>query len=402
MPAALVITAATFGIVGVLTGTYWLMVFGRMQRIARFTPRLAEGLAETGSEGRVSVVVPAHDEVRVIGRLVRTVLEQQGVDLELIIVLDRCTDGTADAIREAAAGDPRVRTLEIEECPEDWAGKCHAAERGAEIATGDWILFTDADVGFDPKALQAATSYAAAHDLDLLSAWTSLTAERWWEKVVQPAAAITLLRIYPPDRVNNDERPRSFANGQFMLFSRETYERIGRHAAVRERLLEDLAFAELVHAHGGRVRVVSAGPMVRTDMYSSLGSMLLGWRRILMEASKRNPRRVVTNAVLVLGSGLAPLLCWGGIVAGSLLVGFGIDPPLGLAAIITSAFGLLAQGFTLCWIFRSGRMPLVGVLGWAVGCAMVSATLLAASRDLGARRPVRWGGREYILESTTN
>ncbi|MBC04329.1 MAG: hypothetical protein CMJ34_13665 [Phycisphaerae bacterium] len=391
------ILAGFLGGCGVLTGLYWIIVQVRMLRIARFTPKLEDGLDLQKPPGLVSVIVPAHNEERVIERLVRSILSQTGIDFELIVVLDRCTDGTLDRLRSAGGDDPRLRILEIDECPDDWAGKCHAAARGVEIASGDWLLFTDADVGFDPRVLVASAALIEKEQVDLLSAWTSLTAGKWWEFVVQPAAAIALLRIFPPDRVNNEERPRSFANGQFMVFRTSVYREIGGHAAVKGRLLEDLAFAEHMHENGRRVRIVDAGDMVRTSMYRSLGDLLMGWRRILTDASKRNVAYILRNLLLVLGSGLAPLVCWGAISMGILQVAGPDASRSGWGLVIAGGFGVVSQGIALARIFRSGRMPVVGVLGWSIGCILVALTLAGAIRDLLTGRPVKWGGREYVL-----
>ena len=397
LPPTTAILAGLLGGVGVLTGVYWIVVQIRMIRIARFTPKLEDGLDLEMPSGLVSVIVPAHNEERVIKRLAESVLAQTDVEFELIVVLDRCTDGTLATLQAVAEGDERLRILEIDSCPDDWAGKCHAAARGVEIASGDWLVFTDADVGFDPRVLRASAAMVEKRNVDLLSAWTSLTAGHWWEYVVQPAAAIALLRIYPPDRVNNMERPRSFANGQFMVFRTATYREIGGHEAVKERLLEDLAFAERMHENDRRVLVVDAGDMVRTSMYRSLGDLLLGWRRILTDASKRNVPYILRNLMLVLGSGLAPLVCWGAISMGVVMSVASESSGFWWVLVVAGGFGILSQGIALARIFKNGRMPVVGVLGWSIGCILTAMTLAGAARDLLTGRPVKWGGREYVL-----
>ncbi len=397
MPTPIAILAAFLGTTGMLTGVYWLLVRVRMKRIARFSPRLADGLDRPPASGKVSVIVPAHDEERVIERLVTGVLGQIEVDFELIVVLDRCTDRTLERLQAAAGDDERVRVIELDSCPADWAGKCHAAAMGAEVASGDWLLFTDADVAFEPEVLRAATAATEAEDVDLLSAWTSLSSHDWWGAVVQPVAAITLLRMFPPDRVNNLDRPRSFANGQFLLFRRTTYDRIGGHESVKDSVLEDLAFAARVHHFDGRVRLVIAESMVRTDMYATLAELREGWVRIFIESAKRNLRRLLTNLILVAGSGLAPVACWAGIVL-AVIVGIGFDEAWlagGLA--LAGIFGLISQGTTLAGIFGRGGMPRVGVLAWTVGCLQIVLILGRAIGCLRRRRPIRWGGREYLL-----
>jgi glycosyltransferase involved in cell wall biosynthesis len=383
---------------GLWTGVYWLLVLGRVRRVDRFTIELSEGLDQPYPGGKVSIIVPAHNESRVIDRLVRGVLAQQDVDFELVVVLDRCSDDTLARLRRSAGDDPRVRIVELDHCPEDWAGKCHAAAAGAAVATGDWLLFTDADVHFEPEVLRAAVGLAAAREIDLLSAFTSLTADHWWEAVVQPPAAITLLRMFPPDRVNSEERPRSFANGQFMLFSRMTYDRIGGHEAVRDAVLEDLAFAAAVHRFHGRVRVARAGRLVTTSMYDSLEALLSGWRRIFIEGAKRNIPRLRRNAFLVACSGMAPVVCWSAVIAG--LTAWRLDDLafVGGAAAVLGVFGVVTQGVVLTRVFARGGMPAIGVLGWAIGCLLITKTLLGGATDLRRGRPIRWGGRTYHLQ----
>ena len=187
------------------------------------------------------------DPVQISGVRVGRVadLQLRGVG-EVVLVLDRCTDGTLEIARRHAEADPRITIVENDSCPEGWAGKCHAAAVGARRATGAYLLFTDADTVFDPDLVRASVALAHARDLGLLSLLSTLTFTRRDEQIVQPVASMILVGLYPIDRVNRDDTPRPFANGQFMLFRRSTYDRLGGHAAVRDSVLEDLAFASAV------------------------------------------------------------------------------------------------------------------------------------------------------------
>ncbi|MFB0986564.1 MAG: glycosyltransferase family 2 protein [Phycisphaerales bacterium] len=394
-----VINAMTivFAILAAATAVYWGFVFGRLVRLSRHTPELQEGLQLPIIDEMVSIIVPAHDEARVIERMVRSMRSQEDMKIEVIVVLDRCTDDTFDRLVVAAEGDPRVRIIENDSCPEEWAGKCHAAAVGAAAAAGDWVLFTDADVQFDPGVVRAAVSIAAEQKVDLFSAYTRLTSGHWWEAVVQPPAAITLLRMFPPDRVNHEERPRSFANGQFMLFRRSAYDRLGGHAAVKEDLLEDLAFAKAVHRMGGRVRVVHSQDMIQTSMYESLDDLLSGWRRIFIESCHRNIGRLNRNVIRVAGAGLGPVASVLSIVMGSVSIGQG-HPMIGIAGIAGGVCGVTISSVTLASIFGKGGMPRIGILGWPIGCLLIAGVLRRGAIDLAKRRPIRWGGREYVIE----
>lgn len=377
-----------------LATLYWIVVILRVRRLSRLTPHLRSGLAHPARPDLVSVVVPAHNEARVIERLARSVFDTSEVNLELIVVLDRCTDDTRARLEAAAMGDPRLQIIENDRCPPDWAGKCNAARVGAEAASGEWLLFTDADVQFDPEALRAALGLAAARELGLLSVYTTLTSTHWWERVVQPAAAIALCRQYPADKVNDPERPRSFANGQFMLFNRSTYEEVGGHVAVKDDLLEDIAFARLVHKHEGTIAVVASDGMIVTSMYPSLGRLMAGWKRIFIETTRRNARKLRYYALRSAASGL-------GAPVGFVAVGIGISGvvdgsvPSGAIMIACGLAGLFAQAIGLFAIFRMSSLPTLGVFTWAMGCLVLSLIFLGAARDLDQQRPVKWGGRAY-------
>ena len=108
----------------------------------------------------VSVVIAARDEAARIEQTVRGLLGQEGVDLELIVVDDRSSDGTGEILRRLAADDSRLRTVRIDELPAGWLGKCHACRQGASHARGEWILFTDGDIHMQRDLLARAVSTA--------------------------------------------------------------------------------------------------------------------------------------------------------------------------------------------------------------------------------------------------
>ncbi|MCH2162220.1 MAG: glycosyltransferase family 2 protein [Phycisphaerales bacterium] len=397
MPDSALILLCVLAVLASGTGGYWLAVMIRIRRVRRHTPYLRDGLDHSCPSDLVSIVVPAHNEARVIERLARSVLDQQDVEIELIVVLDRCTDDTRARLEQAANGDPRLRIIEVDHCPDDWAGKCHAARTGSEAAKGQWLLFTDADVHFEPGVLRAAVALAAREEVDLLSAYTTLTARRWWEKVVQPVAAVTLMRQFPTDRVNDRSNPRSFANGQFMLFKAGTYRSIGGHASVKDDLLEDIAFARKIHAADGQVMVVAADGMIITSMYGSLSTMLLGWKRIFIETSRRNPGKLRQVAWRILGSGLGSAVGPAAVTAGVVLM---VQETwlVGSMMLGTGVFATVTTLTALMKIFRLSRIPLIGVVGWPVGCFLMACTLFSGATDLARARPIPWGGRTYIIE----
>ncbi len=397
----LLTTTAVFLLVISAVGlVFWVLFLMRMSRMLAGCPTVREGLHLPRPQGgfpTLSIVVPAHDEEAVIDGCARLLRAQEYDRLEIIFVLDRCTDGTARLLAAHAKADPRVILIENDSCPPDWAGKCHAAHLGALRATGEWILFTDADTRFDPGLCRAAMALASARGLVLLSLLSTLTYKHLFERVAQTAAVMSLMILYPIHRWNRAKPPRPFANGQFMLFRRDWYDRIGGHAAVKDALLEDIAAAKLVRHHGGRGGVAFADGMLVCSMYDTLAQFEAGWTRIFIEACARDPARLRKwgRRTLVYGVGV-PLAQLGALAAAIPAWALG-DVPLAVALAGTVLFGWAAQGAALLRIYTIGRCPRRSIPLYPLGCLIVGRVLLSGARDLERGRPLVWGRREYVL-----
>ena len=380
---------------------YSAVVLWRLRRGAAAAPRVDRWAAHPAPAGgwpSVCVIVPAHNEAAVIARLVASLCSQDYPRLSVVFALDRCTDDTEAAVRDAAAGDPRVEILHIEHCPQDWAGKVHAAHlgwsRSSAAQAAEILIFTDADTWFDPRCVRAAVAAAADRGAGLLSLLSTLEAQRLWEFAFQPAAVVALMRQNPLDRVNGRGARRAFANGQFLLFRRDTYRAIGGHESVRDALLEDIAFALRCKNAMQPWAVLPAGPMLRCRMYDSPRTFREGWKRIYVESARRRISRLRTWAVEQLLTGV--LLPLAGPAA--ILLGFASG---GRLAGFTAAAGVLA---TSLWVYvfsqawRAQGAPLWCLPLAPIGALNVARILFRGQRDLRLRRVVRWGGREYQLE----
>lgn len=383
----------------------WSLALWRIQKTVADPPSARLGLdlpAPDGGWPSVSIVVPAHDEARVIEACSRSLAAQDYPDLELIFVLDRCTDDTRAILDRVVAelpdGAPRVRIIENDACPDDWAGKCHAAHLGAQAAGGAMLLFTDADTWFDPRLVRATVAIARREDVGLLSLLSQLTAERGFERICQPVAVMQLMHIYPLDRVNRMHRGKPFANGQFMLFDRGAYERIGGHEAVRQDLLEDIAFARRLADAGERGIVYLAGGLLRCSMYDSFAGFRLGWKRIFIEAASRVPARLGRYALRMAAIGVVlPVLQVLAIVAGALLAGAGASA-VGAVLVLVAVAGLGVQALALARFLGLAGLPPRDLLFFPAGAFAVARILAEGRGDLVHGRPVPWAGRQYVIE----
>lgn len=385
------ITSHILGVVTAVSTIMWLGIAYRLWAMARSNSTIREGLQLSVPEDvLVSIVVPAHNEERVIDRCVTSLRNQTHKNIQIIFVLDRCTDGTLGIVQKHADEDTRVHMIENDHCPDDWAGKCNAARVGAKKATGAWLLFTDADTKFDSELVRCSVASAIKRNASLLSILSSLTITKTFERIVQPIASTFLVRQYPVDRINREHRSRPFANGQFLLFSKESYESIGGHDAVKDDLLEDIAFARKIHAKGGKVQVLFADGLLRCSMYPTFEAFKTGWKRIYIEASTRNINRLRRSGVLaIVVSVLLPALGVAGIVVGS-----HSSTPL----VWLSMASLISCIWVICWLYKINNAPLIYAVFAPFGGLIVAKLFFDAASMLRHRTPIRWGGREYILE----
>ncbi|NOG54565.1 MAG: glycosyltransferase [Planctomycetes bacterium] len=379
----------------------WLAALAFIAAGLRAMPRLrvAESGPSDAEADLVSVIMPAHNEVSVIDEALTLLRASTYRQIEIIVVADRCTDGTVAVVNRHVEEDERVRLVETSECPEGWSGKCHAAWQGYQQSQGRWLLFTDADTLFDPALIQAAVALATRRSLDLLSLLGNLSGTKPFEKTAQPVAAMTLMTIFPIQKANRADpaRRRPFANGQFMLFTRSGYETIGTHEQARAALLEDLYFALWAKKRGLRAGVTVAGRLFRVRMYDSQEAFINGWKRILTEATNRNIPRLQRIALRLhlqtLAGPCAAICCFVGSWMAR-IEGWGV---WGLVAAVSLA-ALVAQIAAL-WL----AYPLSGASRWSMwrypwGCLACALLVRSAVDDLKTRRGIQWADLHYDVQ----
>ncbi len=227
----------------------------------------------------VSVIVPARDEERNIGRCVEALLAQTYPSLEIIVVDDNSTDSTPQILSALSRDDQRLRIVPGRPLPSGWAGKPHALSQGADQARGAWLCFVDADTFAAPQLIASTLAVAEQQNVDLLSILTAQTLQTFWERVLLPLVFTAISVGYPGERVNDPDQPDAIANGQFILIRRETYESVGRHAAIRDSIVEDRDLARMVKNQGYRLMVADGRHLANTRMYTGFREVWEGWTK---------------------------------------------------------------------------------------------------------------------------
>jgi chlorobactene glucosyltransferase len=330
----------------------------------------------------VSIVIPARNEELDLPTTLDSVLAQEYPSLEVVVVEGGSTDGTRAAVD---ARGPRVRRIEEPPLPAGWVGKSWACWTGARATHGKWILFLDADVRLDPRALATAVAWAEREDAALASLATEVEMVGFWERTVLPFYVQMVLTYFRAPHVNRPTSGTAMANGQFCLVRRSDYEALGGHEAIRAHLLEDVALARRFRGAGRTIRIAYAPTLARTRMYRDRKEMFEGIRKTVYGTEFSAARQVGFLAGLVGLFWLPLAVLPAGLLTGNfLLIAFG--------ALL--AFALFGKHVAFA---RAVRAPAVYGLLYplAVGFYLV-AIASCLRRGLG-RGSLEWKGRRYPI-----
>jgi hypothetical protein len=246
----------------------------------------------------VSVCLPCRNEAHRVGPTIRSLLAQRGItDLEILVLDDDSTDGTAELIRSIADGDPRLKILTGKPLTEGWKGKPHACAQLAEVARGTVLIFVDADVEFAPHAMAACVALLRSAKQDMISPFPGQVMGSWSERLYQPLVGWTWLSNIPVHKgTPSDPPPTPVANGQFLVFDAEGYRHAGGHTAVFDKVAEDLEILRAVLRSGGRATAVDGSKVAFCRMYADWPELRDGYTKWLW-AWVDTPQKVAMSMV---------------------------------------------------------------------------------------------------------
>ncbi len=298
-------------------------------------PKLSKNSAEVSGQPRVSIIFAARNEEQRVGGALTAMLAQDYPDFEVIAVDDRSTDGTRD-ILQGFAGDYRLKVVEIQSLPAGWLGKTHALYQGYRRATGEWILFTDADVTFSPEMLRSAVPAARGAGWDHLVLLADMEARGLVEKIFTHYFVFGFLRRFRPWAVSNPRSKAYVGFGAFNLVRRGAYEKIGTHQALALSVVDDMDLGRKIKQAGFRQGVMLAREFVHVRWFE-------GWRGVFRSIEKNgfaaldfNPWTLVWMTALAFVMDILPFLL--------ILLARGPVFQLSLASVVLIGLGYAAAG----------------------------------------------------------
>ena len=360
----------------------------RLLRVPASLPPLADGQEETPL---ISLLVPARNEARSIAACLESLAAQDYLRCEILVLDDQSEDQTAAIVADMAARHPNIRMLRGRALPPNWHGKAYACAQLAQEARGSWLLFVDADTVLAPRCVSVTLRLARARRADMLTMIPALLSGGLGEALLLPIVPLTFAAFLPLLLVTN--HPSSLfagALGQFLLFRRDAYQRIGGHAAVRTDIVEDMQLSRLVKRQGGRVVFIDGASLMRVRMYHGFAE---AWRGIAKSAFA-----AINYSLLALAPGLAAVLAF--FVGPYVFLAIGLIQRPSSAPLLGALVWLPLLQIALLWsahllLVRRFQLPLALVALQALTMLAVILTTLHAALQTEFGAGISWKGRTY-------
>jgi len=327
--------------------------------------------SETVSKERISILVPARNEAKTLPKNLPRLLMQKG-NFEVVVLNDQSTDGTAEVL-ETFRTNPKFRFIQGEPLSVGWSGKNWACHQLVQAAQGEILIFTDADVRWEPSTLTSLLAFRAKHAAEFVSVWPRQLTGSLLERITVPAIDLILLGSLPYLGVKYlPFGAFSAGNGQLMLFTKEAYETLGGHAAFKSEVLEDVRMGQAAKGLDIPTALALGGEVLSTRMYETDEALLEGFSKNILAATGHNRGFLIVLGIL---NTLTYGLSW--------LLGF-IHPWW----FVIATLGLAQRALTS---LKTGRSPLEALLQPLMPIPFWRISL----RVLRRKGAYTWKGRDY-------
>jgi glycosyltransferase involved in cell wall biosynthesis len=257
---------------------------------------------------KISIILSALNEESDIEDALTSLANLSYPNLEIIAVNDRSTDNTPHILEKLQKKFPVLRVHHIQTLPPNWFGKNHALNVAAKLATGDWLLFTDADVFMKKDTLSKAISYVITNQLDHLTIHEHHRRESFWLKTGLLGSYLSYSMVMKPWRIRHAWSKRSLGHGAFNLIRKSAYESVGGHQAIAMQCLDDLCLGAILKKNGFRQDTVDGRDFIEREWYHSLPAMIAGMQKNSFAFYKYQPLPMLRDCCFAVVFFMCPLL----------------------------------------------------------------------------------------------
>jgi len=264
------------GLLG-LVAVLWIIEATILGRGVRSIPSLKDAApAKDADCPLISVLFAARDEAAKLPEALATMLAIDYPDYQVIAVDDRSEDGTGAILCAASAKNARLKPMRVDSLPAGWLGKPHALQRAYEQSSGEWLVFTDADVHFGLEVLRRAIALAKSRNWDHLTLLAGAKTFTFGEKLVMTFFGMAFMIGTRPWEASNQRAAGYSGVGAFQLIRRSAYEKLGTHRRLAMEVIDDMKLGKLAKEAGVRSGVARAGDFVSVHWHAGLGNTIRG------------------------------------------------------------------------------------------------------------------------------
>jgi len=371
---------ALFGLLALFWVTYGLKVAYGAARL----PWLKDFPAVADADcPRVSLLFAARDEKEKLPRALATMVALDYPNLEIVAVDDRSADATGRILDEFAANHPQLRVVHVRELPAGWLGKPHALQKAYEASSGEWLVFTDADVTFRPDALRRVMSLVRAKSLDHLALLGDVERSGFWDTVLITFFGMGFQLAVDLHQVSNPHSRAYVGVGAFQMLKRSVYEACGTHKRLAMEVIDDMKLGKLVKQGGFRSSVAVAQDAVSVEWHLGFGNLVRGLEKNFFAGAQFSGVTAALQIAALLVFNVLPFL-------GLLLGGGWIRVLAGIAVVIAVCFHLGGDIVMRVPPWYSLTVPL--------GATLFSYILLRSTVITLRQGGIYWRGTFYKLE----
>ena len=379
----------------ILIGVFlaWVSLTSSMYKSFTKTPYLDKFDNSSNQIPKVSIILPARNEEKFIGKCLESFVNQDYTNYEIMAIDDSSDDKTLEIIEKYAKKSDKVVPVKAAPKPDGWMGKNWACMEGFKRASGDLLLFTDADTVYSKKVLSLAVAHLLSEKLDVLTVIPRLLCLDNITKITLPMLSTFLHSRYSALNVNNPKKGIGYFFGSFFIIKKEVYEKIGTHEKVKHEIIEDGALGKITKESGFRLKMVRGEHLLDAVYSRSSQEMWNGLERLMVPLYHQNksyavgvffavlfilfiPIPFLIYSMIFLENSISfiPLLASAILSTSTIFIAAFMETKMGLS--LNSVFGLFA--------------PLGGLI---VTCGFLSGILQANKSSA-----VSWRGRKYSVK----